>query len=58
MLEDGRLVQKLYVDFRFSLDERIVDGFYYATFFKHFRRLVMHPELLDTPPEEVQKDID
>ena len=39
-------------------DERICDGFYYATFFKHFRRLVMHPELLDTPPEEVQNDID
>lgn len=56
--EDGTLVQKKYVDFRFTLDERIVDGFYYATFFKHFRRLVMHPELLDTPPEEVQNDID
>ena len=56
--EDGTLVQKKYVDFRFTLDERIVDGFYYATFFKHFRRLVMHPELLDTPPEEVQDDID
>ncbi len=56
--EDGTLVQKKYVDFKFTLDERIVDGFYYATFFKHFRRLVANPEILDTPPEEVRADID
>ena len=58
VLEDGTVVQKKYIDVKFVLDERIVDGFYYATFFKYFRRLLAHPELLDTPPAEVVKDID
>ena len=43
---------------KFTLDERIVDGFYYAAFFKHYERLLMHPEILDNPPEEVLSDID
>ena len=56
--EDGTVVQKKYIDVKFVLDERICDGYYYATFFKHYRRLLAHPELLDNPPEEVVKDID
>lgn len=56
--EDGTVVQKKYVDVKFVLDERIVDGYYYATFFKYYRRLLAHPEVLDNPPEEVLRDID
>ena len=56
--EDGSVVQKKYIDMKFTLDERITDGYYYATFFKYFRRLLAHPEVLDNPPEEVVKDID
>ena len=56
--EDGSVVQKKYIDVKFVLDERIVDGYYYATFFKYYRRLLAHPEVLDNPPEEVVKDID
>ena len=56
--EDGSVVQKKYIDVKFVLDERIVDGFYYATFFKYYRRLLAHPEVLDNPPEEVIRDID
>ncbi len=56
--EDGSVAQKKYIDVKFVLDERIVDGFYYATFFKYYRRLIAHPELLDSPPEDVVKDID
>ena len=56
--EDGSVVQKKYIDVKFVLDERICDGFYYATFFKHYRRLLAHPEVLDNPPEEVIPDID
>ena len=58
VLEDGSVVQKKYIDVKFVLDERIVDGYYYATFFKYYRRLLMHPEILDNPPEEVIRDID
>ena len=56
--EDGTVVQKKYIDVKFVLDERICDGFYYATFFKHYRRLLAHPEVLDNPPETVVRDID
>ena len=56
--EDGSVVQRKYIDVNFVLDERICDGFNYATFFKYYRRLIAHPEVLDNPPEEVVKDID
>ena len=55
--EDGSVVQRKYVDVKFVLDERICDGFYYATFFKYYKRLLAHPEVLDMPPEEVVQDI-
>lgn len=57
VLQDGTVVQRKYVDVKFVLDERIVDGYYYATFFKYYRRLLAHPEILDTPPEEIVQDI-
>ena len=56
--EDGSVVQKKYIDVKFTLDERIVDGYYYAAFFKHYRSLLRHPEILDFPPEEIIQDID
>ena len=56
--EDGSVVQKKYLDVKFVLDERIVDGYYYAAFFKHFRSILRHPEILDNVPEELVNDID
>jgi hypothetical protein len=56
--EDGSVVQKKYLDVKFVQDERIVDGYYYAAFFKHYRAILRHPELLDIPPEELVSDID
>ena len=56
--DEGEVVQKKYIDVKFVLDERIVDGYYYATFFKYYRRLLAHPEVLDNPPETVVQDID
>lgn len=58
VLEDGTILQRKYVDFKFTLDERIVDGYYYAAFFKHFKRVIAKPEMLDNPPETVKADID
>ena len=55
--DDGTVVQRKYIDMTFVVDERICDGFYYATFFKYFRHLIRNPELLDNPPEEVVHDI-
>lgn len=58
VLEDGTVVERKYVDFKFSMDERTVDGFYYAAFFKYVKRLIVHPELLDEAPEQIIQDID
>ena len=58
VLDDGTVVQRKYIDVKFVLDERICDGYYYATFFKHYRRILRNPEILDQPPEEVVQDID
>ena len=38
-------------------DERICDGFYYASVIKYFLRLLAHPEVLDRPPETIEQDI-
>ena len=56
--EDGSVAQKKYIDVKFTLDERIVDGYYYAAFFKHYRSILRHPEILDLPPETILPDID
>ncbi len=56
--EDGTVVQRKYIDVKFVLDERIVDGYYYAAFFKHYRNILRHPEVMDLPPEELVSDID
>lgn len=45
------------MDMRFTLDERICDGFYYASAIKHFLRLLAHPEALDDAPAEILQDI-
>ena len=57
ILDDGTVAQRKYIDVKFVLDERIVDGYYYATFFKYFRSLMRRPEVLDNPPEVVNHDI-
>lgn len=56
-IKDGEIVENKYVDLKFTVDERICDGYYYASLIKYFCRLLTHPEVLDNPPEEVVQDI-
>ncbi|MBE6981750.1 MAG: hypothetical protein E7437_05445 [Ruminococcaceae bacterium] len=56
--DDGTVITKKFVDLKITTDERIVDGFYYAAFFKHYKHVVTRPDGLDLPPTEVLKDID
>ena len=58
LTENGTVVMKKYIDMKMVVDERITDGYYYASFFKYYRSLLRHPEILDNPPEEVVQDID
>ena len=49
--------RRQYVDYTVVTDERICDGFYYATAMKYMKKIMANPECLDTPPEEVVQDI-
>ena len=53
----GNVVDNKYVDVKFTLDERTVDGHYYAQFLQAMRYLFQHPEILENPPSRVVEDI-
>ena len=55
---DGKLTTKKYVDLKAVTDERICDGYYFASAFKMFKKLVEDPSVLDTHPEQVLDDIE
>lgn len=54
---NGEIVDRKYLDIKFNLDERICDGYYYASAIKYFIRILKHPGCLDLPPEQVNRDI-
>jgi len=54
---DGETINRKYVDLKFNLDERICDGYYYASVIKHFARILKNPSVLDEPPAVVEEDI-
>ncbi len=55
---EGKPITKKYIELKAVTDERICDGFYYASAFKIIKRCVENPELLDVKPEQVVEDID
>ncbi|MBE6631750.1 MAG: hypothetical protein E7623_03520 [Ruminococcaceae bacterium] len=58
LASDGTVVKHKYIDLKAVTDERICDGFYYASCFKLIKRYVENPEMLLAPPEKIYKDID
>lgn len=55
---DGTRERHRFVTLKVVTDERICDGFYYASAFKRLKRLLLHPEMLDKAPEKIIEDID
>ena len=53
----GNMVDRKYVDCKFVMDERTVDGHYYAQFLQAFRYICQHPEIVETPPSKVVEDV-
>lgn len=58
MKPDGSIAEHKYIDFTFVIDDRICDGFYFASALKLFKRLLSSPERLDVPPESVIRDVE
>jgi len=56
-IRDAQIVERKYLDMTFNLDERICDGFYYASAIKYFLRLLARPDVLDEAPEVILQDI-
>ncbi len=53
----GSPVERKYVDFKATIDERTCDGFYMAASFKYLKHFLRNPQLLEVPPERVEQDI-
>lgn len=53
----GQVVDHKYVDCKFTMDERTVDGHYYAQFLQAIRYIFAHPEILEAPPTRVVDDV-
>lgn len=54
----GKVVKKKYIDYTFVTDERICDGFYFASGLKLFRSYLANPSILDAPPQKVIRDME
>ena len=55
--DDGTLHKDKYIDVTFVLDERICDGYYYASALKMMKSIIKNPWQLDSRPEEIVPDI-
>jgi hypothetical protein len=53
----GTPVEHKYVDYKVTCDERISDGFSFASAFKYLKYYVKNPRELEVPPEKVVEDI-
>ncbi len=54
----GNITKKRYIELKAVTDERICDGYYFASAFKYFKKLIEHPDALNGPLGELVEDID
>ncbi len=54
----GNVTSKKIIDVKVVTDERVCDGFQYATAFKLWKKLVEDPDSLVDPPSQINEDID
>lgn len=55
---DGGIRRRRFIDIKAVTDERICDGYYYASALKTLKHLVQSPAVLNERPEEIMQDID
>ena len=54
---DGSVFKNSYMDLTFVTDERICDGYYFASGLKVLKNILRDPWQLDNPPDEVLADV-
>lgn len=57
VLDDGSFEKQSYIDYTVVTDERICDGFYFASCMKMMRSIIKNPTQLDHKPDKVVKDV-
>ena len=55
---NGQLRRKTYLNMKFVVDERICDGYYYASAFRLFNGILRNPWQLDEAPKEIVPDVE
>ena len=55
--EGERMVERHYVDYRFTCDGRIADSYYFASALKCLKYFMKNPAHLELPPETIEDDI-
>ena len=55
---DGKVVARKYMDYTVVTDERICDGFYFASALRYLRGILQDPGCLDEPAPTVVRDVD
>ena len=58
MDDEGNIKKYRYVEMKVVTDERICDGYYYASAFKMMKKIFENPRVLENPPETVVEDIE
>lgn len=56
LAEDGSVEKRRIINIKIVADERICDGYYYASSMRILKKLIRHPEQLLLPPEAVYED--
>jgi hypothetical protein len=54
--KDGDILEQKSVALKFVLDERVCDGFYYASSMRQLNKILLDPSVLLTPPENIVHD--
>lgn len=55
--DDGTVKKHTYVDYTVVMDERICDGFYYASAFRYMKGIFRNLSVLDERPKKIIEDI-
>lgn len=58
MDDEGSVQKYRYIEMKVTTDERICDGYYYASSFKMMKKIFENPHVLENPPESVVEDIE
>ncbi len=58
VMEDGSIQTKRFMEYNVSTDERICDGYYFASALKMIKKILKNPYCLDDRPIEIVEDVD